>query len=832
MNLLKLWSYPLLIIFCLLIENTRGNAQIIPDSTLGAERSVTTPNQIINGIPSTRLTGGASRSSNLFHSFSEFNVKNGQGAYFDSPSNIKNILTRVTGNNISRINGILGSLSKADLFLLNSNGIIFGQNASLDLNGSFMGSTANTLRFQDGSLLPTNTSQSSTFLSSSQPVSLKFTGSPGTIKVNGFGNRLADITFLPLINPPNSPLGLALQPNSTLALIGGKIQIQAGVIRTSSGQIELGSISSGTVDFSKHTSSWTFDYSSVNSFQDIQLTQRALVDTSGITGGPIALHGRNIFLDSGSTIFIQNFGDQPSGDLEVYASDTVTLNNIAKDGRFASPVLAEIIDSEQNARIASTFLTETIGQGRAGNIEVTAKNLIIRDGGQISTRTYGDGDAGNVNLDASKSIQALDFSPELPIFFSNISTATFSPGSSGNLTMATDQLIVTHGGTIGSATFSIGKGGDVRITANDISLRGIVPFLFNPSSINASTFGPGAAGKLFIDTSSLSLLDGGKVATSTVASGDAGSVTINASQFIYVSGSVPDSLNPSQIDSSANIIDPALREQLRVPSIPSGNSGDVNINTKNLMIDNGGLVSVRNDGQGNAGKLKIAAKNITISNGGEISGITSGGNGGDVFLIADLLLIKDGSISASAIEKGMGGNISAVANFVIALGNSNITAEAEEGQGGNITITGKAVFLGPNVDVSVSSDAGLQASGTFSLVVEKTDLDETTAPAPDVVSLPNVISACNPSGKVSEFVVLGTGGLQEDPQSGQSKGLKWNMETSDLATVPSKTELPKAPLVEAKGWQKLDDHRVMLTANPQDSSNKVAAHPTPCNQSS
>ncbi|MGR3279714.1 two-partner secretion domain-containing protein, partial [Acaryochloris marina NIES-2412] len=831
MNLLKLWSYPLLIIFLFLIENNQGEAQIVPDSTLGRERSISTPNQIIKGIPSTRLTGGASRGSNLFHSFSDFNVKSGQGAYFDSPNNIKNILTRVTGNNISQINGILGSLSRADLFFLNSNGIIFGQNASLDLNGSFIGSTANTLQFQDGSLLPINTSQKPTFFSSSQPIRLEFTETSGTIQVDGFGSKLADVTFLPLINPLDSPLGIALQPNNTLALIGGKIQIQAGVIRASSGRIELGSISDGSVDFSKRPSGWTFDYSSVKSFQDIQLSQRALVDTSGIVGGPIVLHGRNIFLDDGSTILIQNFGDQLSGDLEVYASNKVTLNNIAKEGRFASPILAEIIDSEQNARIASTFLTETVGQSRAGNIKITAKNLIVLDGGQILSRTHGSGDAGNVNINTSESTQVLNSSPELPIFFSNISTASFSPGNSGSLTIATDQLIATNGGAIASATFNVGKGGDVTVTANDIFLRGTVPFLFNPSSISASTFGSGNAGTIFINTSSLSLLDGGGVGSSTLASGDAGSVTIDASQFIKVSGSVPGSLNPSLINSSAIILDPALRDQLRVPLIPSGMAGDVTIRTKNLLVNNGGLISVRNDGPNDAGQVNIIANSIILENSGAISARTNGGDGGNVILNASFVLLKDALLSASALKLGRGGNISANADLFVALGESSLTAEAEQGQGGDISIAGKAVFLGPDVDVSVSSDAGLKASGTFRVVVEEQDFNETSAPAPDMNRVPKITSACNPSGKASEFVVLGSGGLQKDPQSQLSGVLSWKVESSDIATTSSKVELlPQASFVEAKGWRRLEDGKVKLTATPQDSSSKVAAHPTPCTQ--
>jgi filamentous hemagglutinin family protein len=120
-------------------------AQIVPDNTLGAESSVVAPNPNIRGIPSDQIDGGATRGANLFHSFSQFNVDAGRGAYFTNPAGILNILTRVTGANRSSILGRLGVLGDANLFLINPNGIVFGQDASLDVQGSFLATTANAV---------------------------------------------------------------------------------------------------------------------------------------------------------------------------------------------------------------------------------------------------------------------------------------------------------------------------------------------------------------------------------------------------------------------------------------------------------------------------------------------------------------------------------------------------------------------------------------------------------------------------------------------------------------------------------------------------------------
>ncbi|NJP20341.1 MAG: filamentous hemagglutinin N-terminal domain-containing protein, partial [Hydrococcus sp. CRU_1_1] len=113
-----------------------AQSNIEPDRTLGSQRSIVQPNVILNGIPSDRISGGARRGINLFHSFREFNIDEGRGAYFTNPSGVENILSRVTGTNHSNILGTLGVLGNANLFLINPNGIIFGQNASLDVKGS------------------------------------------------------------------------------------------------------------------------------------------------------------------------------------------------------------------------------------------------------------------------------------------------------------------------------------------------------------------------------------------------------------------------------------------------------------------------------------------------------------------------------------------------------------------------------------------------------------------------------------------------------------------------------------------------------------------------
>jgi filamentous hemagglutinin family protein len=140
-------------------------AQIVPDNTLGSESSLVTPNVNIRGLPAERIDGGAVRGSALFHSFSEFNVNNGQRVYFSNPAGIADIFSRVTGSNISNILGTLGVDGGANLFVLNPNGILFGPNAQLDIQGSFLATTGSSFKFSDGSDFSATNPQAAPLLS-------------------------------------------------------------------------------------------------------------------------------------------------------------------------------------------------------------------------------------------------------------------------------------------------------------------------------------------------------------------------------------------------------------------------------------------------------------------------------------------------------------------------------------------------------------------------------------------------------------------------------------------------------------------------------------------
>jgi len=221
----------------LLLSCIQGSwAQIVPDRTLGAEQSVVVPD-VIKGLPSDRIDGGAVRGSLLFHSFEDFNIGEGQGAYFSNPDAVNAIFSRVTGNNPSNLFGKLGVLGDADLVFLNTNGVLFGPNASLDLTGSFAASTASDVIFPDGQAFGTSTPGAPDILTVNveAPVGLVFEG----IESGDFTNQA----------------NLAVQPGETL-MLQGATTLHSGSLTAPGGEVRVlgdrvGLIENAEVDVSR-----------------------------------------------------------------------------------------------------------------------------------------------------------------------------------------------------------------------------------------------------------------------------------------------------------------------------------------------------------------------------------------------------------------------------------------------------------------------------------------------------------------------------------------------------------------------------------------------------
>jgi filamentous hemagglutinin family protein len=116
-------------------------AQVTSDGTLPS------PTQVSNCATTCLISGGTIVGDNLFQSLKNFSIPTGGSAFFQSSSITKRIFSRITGGQLSVIDGTIGVNGNADLFLLNPAGIQFGPNAQLNLAGSFISTTASTIDF-------------------------------------------------------------------------------------------------------------------------------------------------------------------------------------------------------------------------------------------------------------------------------------------------------------------------------------------------------------------------------------------------------------------------------------------------------------------------------------------------------------------------------------------------------------------------------------------------------------------------------------------------------------------------------------------------------------
>jgi filamentous hemagglutinin family protein len=787
-----------------LIGVNEGHGQVVLDGTLGQQETLSGPDFEVTPEK------GRRQGPNLFHSFQTLNIAAGESATFSGPSEVARVFARVTGNAASTIDGTLRcTIPDADFYFVNPAGVLFGPNASLDIQGSFTVTTADVIRLADGGRFDATTPED-VLLTSAAPAAFGFLRSEAAgILANGSGE---------------APCILAVGEGRSLSMIGGRVEVSATSLNAPSGHLALIAVGSERelpVDASLPADGAqpASDFSPVTG--DVLLSNGSLVDVSGEHSGDFLIRAANFIADS-SFVLASSFGDLDGQDVDISVSGAIVLTAAGIDtsafGAGASGdirVRAQHVHLLREASLVAmggagrggdvsidadhvlidgqgtvAFVTTSAGgAGRAGDIQVRALEVQLKDGGTINA-SGGEGLGGNIKVDAdSILIDATDNR-------SLLNAGTTGPSDGGDISVSARLLQVVNGGEIRADTEADGNGGSIILAVNGLLIDG------GPESlrtlISAGTSGTGRGGEVEVRANNVRMRAGGAIRADTDfagdGAGDGGSVLVDAAELrldgpASISAATTAQGRGGNINVRATSIQlQGAQAQLTASASGSGDGGNILLETDDLRVRDGASItcaavipagsSLNAPPLGNAGTVTILSANSVVVEAAGVSTAAALGSGGRVEIRAgQLIRLVDGVVSASSAS-GDAGDIVVNTKGRLALLRSELNAQAA-GQVGNIDLGQGVVILNrssiltdtPTVvggDVNVTGDPVF--ASTESTITAVGTVTVTGAPDTDITaalvrlsSIPGDAAALQAlcgsgAGAVSSFVATGRGG--------------------------------------------------------------------------
>ena len=713
----------------LLLLTVAGVSQIVTDGSLG---------------PSMELTGstvdisadlGQIRGSNLFHSFSDFSImKADETATFTGPDSIRHIVSRVTGANESVINGTLGStIPGANLFFINPNGVSFGPNATLNVRGSFIVTTADYIKFEDAEFHASLSHNSQ--LSVAAPQGFGFLdGNPNTISIQ--------------------QSTLTVEQGNRLSFIGGDIEITGGSLHAPSGRITIASLASPaevTNDVSRllpNDEVLIAPDSGQISLGQVNVNDSSTIDTGGDGGGNVIIRGGRFALDDEAGVFARS--SQGAGGRIGIDVDSATLTNrsrinAASDGGGNGGTI-NIQANETVTLSNSAILNQSFGNVEGGDVKVITKNLHLVNGARINSLSNGPVGGGNIEIAASGTVVLSD---------SEIFNRTIGRGDAGFTSITAENLRLEDGSQINSSSprnrapagSTPGSGGLINIEVTDsISL--------SSSFIVSQTQERGNAGQINLESKNLSLTDGSRIQSSTFGDGDGGAIIVDVEDTALITGVGKNGMMSGIFSNSGG------DEENR---ITTGNGGNIVVRSGDLILSESGTISANSDTAGSAGNILVGLTNNLFSENATITTAARMSDGGNIVINANNLThLVNSTVRADVGDPDegpptVGGNITMVQKSAV-LRSSDIIANANEGNGGNIAIAAGVFMADPGSTVDASSNQGID--GVVDIQAPVANIAESLIPlTQDYLSAAELLSApCEArlsDGKTSSFILGG-----------------------------------------------------------------------------
>jgi len=473
--------------------------------------------------------------------------------------------------------------------------------------------------------------------------------------------------------------------------------------------------------------------------------------------------------------------------------------------------------------VFSSVQKDAIGNG--GDVTITARTLSLTNSAVISANTFGNGNAGNVTLNASDSISfdGVDINGFPSGAFSSVEKDAI--GNGGDVTITARTLSLTNGAVISASTAGQGNAGNVTLNASD-------SISFDGADGNRSASGAlssvekdatGNGGDVTITARTLSLTNGAQVGAGTFGNGNAGNVTLNASDSISFDGVGGDGF-PSGAFSS-------------VQKDAIGNGGDITITARTLSLTNGAVISAGTLGQGKAGNIFTKTEALVLRNNSKISTDNQNQDGGNITIDTGALATiprETSNITSNAL--GRGGAITVNAQRIF--GFQRRTRAEIENLLGTTDLSGfdPAVSLPNTSNITAISTTDATLSGTVQFNTSGIDPSQGLVELAVKVVNPDDLIAQNPcvQGRGSQFIVTGRGGLPPSPSEAPNKNAvrvdliepvttfaTKNEGQQNSSDIPlSATVRPERPLIPAQGW--IIDNKGKVTLTAYDPTSKAA----------
>ncbi|WP_353571270.1 filamentous hemagglutinin N-terminal domain-containing protein [Candidatus Albibeggiatoa sp. nov. BB20] len=657
------------IILCLLFS-TSLHAEVILDGSLGQRVELTGSHyEITESL-------GSRAGNNLFHSFESFNLSEGDVATFSGSADIYNVISRVTGGESSLIDGTIAStMPEAFFYFINPYGVAFGPNSSLDVAGSFHTSTAHILRFLDGNDFDTVNTEN-TLLSIEEPSAFGF-----------LSDNVAPISL--------QQAKLKVANFRTLSFIGNQPTFSSSIISAGIGQIYvIGIDGKGEVGFKTNFISSTEFFSEFDiqaeKLADINI-QRSLLSVSGAKGGNVYIRGGHVISEA-SRISAET-GNYNGGVIDIRAQD-ISLQagtELIANSRGSGGLTNINLTAENNITISGetirqdtvipSSLTLQVDDAESGNIQLKAKNIQLLDGGNLFASSWESGQGGNIILEAAERIDISGTTSQGvgSQIGANSRGEEVNAGNGGTIQLNAQSVFITDGAQVGSLTVGYGDGGQLSIQATkELTVTGQAERIDGnviPTRLTAITTQAGQGGNIQIETAELNLQDNAQIAASSVGTGNGGTVSIQA-QNVTLSSTSPDKQAGSIIANSRGDVENA------------GRGGNIEVQTENLTVLDGGQLTSSVTGTGHGGNISLEVAQTALFSGTDpnqqfSSGIlslttqSSTGDAGTIQLKSTGVLLDDNAqINAQTRGAGLGGDITIQAQGFVAQREGRVTAQS------------------------------------------------------------------------------------------------------------------------------------------------------------